>query len=175
VLRPAEIEAPELGETLNREALFGAARVFSRNLGVECTTEGAALVIAQDGAGHIRLEEDGGICLCLPIAEPVERRRSHASFPAIIEETLLARITAGLGYASWLLDHVDPTQRLTHIACAAQLEAGGFMAWRTQREQDASPMAAQYRCLATMSESRSRCKNPVPRSGSTVSDWRRIC
>jgi hypothetical protein len=68
-------------------------------------------------------------------AEPV----SHTSFPAIIEETLLARITAGLGYASWLLDHVDPTQRLTHVAFAAQLEAGDFMAWRTQREQDASP------------------------------------
>src|SRR3954452_13558459 len=29
------------------EALFGAARVFSRNLGVECAMEGAALVIAQ--------------------------------------------------------------------------------------------------------------------------------
>jgi len=27
---------------------------------------------------------------------------------------------------------------VAHIACAAQLEAGGFMAWRTQREQDAS-------------------------------------
>lgn len=53
-----------------------------------------ALVIA----GRCRanwLEEDGGICLCLPVAEPVERRRNHTSFPAIIEETLLARITVG--------------------------------------------------------------------------------
>ncbi|MEA2895965.1 MAG: hypothetical protein QOJ84_1580 [Bradyrhizobium sp.] len=139
ILRPAEIEAPELAETLHREALFGTARVFSRNLGVESAIRGAALVIAQEGAGHIRLEEDAAICLCLPMAEPVERRRSHTSFPAVIEETVLARITTGLAYASWLLDHVDPTQRLTHVACAAQLEAGGFMAWRTQREQDASP------------------------------------
>jgi hypothetical protein len=155
VLRPAEIESPGLADAMHREALFGTGRVFSGSLGVKSGMNGAALVLEQDGGGRIQLEEDGAIALRLLLDEPEQRRRSHMSFPAIIEETVLTRITAGLGYASWLLDHVDPTQRLAHIACAAQLEAGDFMAWRTQREQDASPNGG------TMSMSSNDARTPV--------------
>jgi hypothetical protein len=139
VLRPAEMEASDLAEALHREALFGGSRIFLRNLGVESGIDGAALVLEQEGGGRIQLEEDGAISLRLPLAEADQRRRGHMSFPAIIEETVLAQITAGLGYASWLLDHIDATQRLAHLACAARIEAGGYMAWRTQKQQDDSP------------------------------------
>ncbi len=155
LLRPAEIEAAALAEALHREALFGTARVFLGSLGVKTRMDGAALVLEQDGGGRIQLEEDGAVSLRLPLEEPDQRRRSHMGFPAIIEETVLARITSALGYASWLLEHIDQTQRLTHFACAAQLEAGDFMAWRTQREQDASPNGG------TVSMSSNEAKAPV--------------
>lgn len=139
MLRPAEIEAPSLAEALHQEALFGGSRIFFRNLGVESGIDGAALVLEQEGGGLIQLEEDGAISLRLPLEEAGDRRRGHMGFPAIIEETVLARITTGLGYASWLLDHIDATQRLAHFACAARVEAGNYMAWRTQKQQDDSP------------------------------------
>ncbi|MCB1392873.1 DUF4062 domain-containing protein [Nitrobacter sp.] len=154
ILRPAEIEAPVLGEALHREALFGA-RIFFRNLGVETGMDGDSLVLEQQGGGRIQLEEDGAIVLRIALEEADQRRNNHISFPAVIEETVLASITAGLNYASWLLDHVDPTQRLSHIVCAVQIEASDYMAWRTQREQDASPNGG------TMSIYRNEQREPV--------------
>lgn len=139
ILRPAEIEAPTLAETLHKEALFGTARIFTANLGVQNEIDETALVLTQDRGGTLRLDEDGAVLLHLPLEEPDGGRRGSMGFQAIIEERVLARISAGLGYASWLLDHIDPTQRLVHVACATRIEAGGFMAWRTQREQDAEP------------------------------------
>ena len=45
---------------------------------------------------------------------------------SIIEETVLRRLTVGLGFANLLLDRVDPTQRLTHIAIAAVIDASDY-------------------------------------------------
>jgi hypothetical protein len=139
ILRPAEVEAPALAEALHKEALFGSTRILSGSLGIETEIDGTALVLSQERGGTIRLDEDGAILLRLPLDEADRHSRSSTGFQAIIEERVLMRISAALGYASWLLDHIDRTQRLTHVACGARIEAGGYMAWRTQREQDASP------------------------------------
>ena len=40
---------------------------------------------------------------------------------------------------------MDPTQRLTHVAVAASIEASEHLGWRTQKEQDASPHSGQMR------------------------------
>jgi hypothetical protein len=44
---------------------------------------------------------------------------------------------------------------LSHIVCAVQIEASDYMAWRTQREQDASPNGG------TMSIYRNEQREPV--------------
>ncbi len=137
VLRPIEIEAPALRDALHQAALFGEARVFERNKGVEESFEGAALVISQDRGASLRLNEQGAVVLKLPI-ETSEARRS-ASMPALIEEHVQSRIAAALGYGAWVLDHIDPTQKLSTVALAARLEGAEHLAWRTRAEQDASP------------------------------------
>jgi hypothetical protein len=139
ILRPAELEAPSLAEAMHQAALFGAHRIFDGRHGVIPDIEGAVLVLAQDNGNQARLNERGAIELQLGLREPEERRSGFSGFPALIEETVLARIQSGLAYASWLLDHIDRTQRLTHLCMAARIDAGDYMAWRTQREQDASP------------------------------------
>lgn len=138
LLRPAEIEAPDLADALHQAALFGDTRIFDRKHGVDPELKGAALVLTQDDGNRIQLDEQGAILLQMTLNEP-DRERHGYSFPALIEETVLARIQAGLCYASWLLDRIDQTQRLTHVAIAARIAASDHMAWRTQREQDASP------------------------------------
>ena len=139
LIRPAEIEAPDLADALHQAALFGDTRIFDRKHGVDAVLEGAALVLTQDDGNRIQLDEQGAILLQMTLNEPDRDQRGYSGFPALIEETVLAHIQAGLGYASWLLDRVDHTQRLTHVAIAAHIAASDHMAWRTQREQDASP------------------------------------
>jgi hypothetical protein len=139
VLRPAELEAPALAEALHQAALFGGHRIFDGRRGVELDLAGAALVLAQDSGNRMQLDEKGAVQLQLLLREPEEGRGSFSGFPALIEETVLARIQAGLAYSAGVLDHIDATQRLTHLAIAARLDGGDHMAWRTQREQDASP------------------------------------
>jgi hypothetical protein len=52
----------------------------------------------------------------------------------ILVETVEERLTAALHYSAWLLDRLDPTQRLSHIVVAAQI-IGGF-AVAPQRHDD---------------------------------------
>jgi hypothetical protein len=58
--------------------------------------------------------------------------RNHSGIPTLIEESVLARLQAGLSYASWLLDRIDATRRLTHlaIACGALSPASRLPGWR---------------------------------------------
>ena len=137
LLRPAEIEEANLANSLHQAALFGETRIFDHRHGVDFGLEGAALVVGQDDGGRIQLDEQGKLLLRLSVNEHNRERRGSYSFPALIEETVLDRLQAGLSYASWALDRIDPTQRLTHVAIAARIDASDHMAWRTQREQDA--------------------------------------
>jgi hypothetical protein len=138
VLRPAEIEQPALAEAMHQNALFGSARVFDGKQGVRKGMNDDVLELTQENGGLIQLNETGSMLLRLPLREADRNRRDHG-FPAIIEETVLARLHAALDYAAWLLEHIDPTQRLTHLSIAARISASDHMSWRTQREQDASP------------------------------------
>jgi hypothetical protein len=44
-----------------------------------------------------------------------------------------------LAYASWVLEHIDPPQRLSHVVIAARIAGADHSAWRTQREHGANP------------------------------------
>ena len=138
ILRPAEIEQSRLAEALHQNALFGSARIFDGNKGVQKGMDGDVLALTQGDGSLIRLDESGGIVLQLPLEEPSRDRRSFG-FQAIIEENVQARLHGALDYSGWLLQHIDPTQRLTHLCIAVRISASDHMPWRTQREQDASP------------------------------------
>jgi hypothetical protein len=138
LLRPSELEAPGLAEFIQREALFGSQRIFEKSRGTDDEFEGDVLVLQQEGGASVRLAENGSVLLSLPLEDNSGRRTGFSLF-YLIEETVLERLSAGLGFANVLLDRIDPTQRLAQIAVAATIEASDFMGWRTQAEQDASP------------------------------------
>jgi hypothetical protein len=53
--------------------------------------------------------------------------------------TTLRPCLTALRYAVPVLDRIDQTQRITHVALSATLAGGDTVVWRTQREQNASP------------------------------------
>jgi len=145
LLRPARLEARELSEFIQREALFGAQRIFDKVKGTNEVIEGTALVLNQDRGAQIRLDESGSLLLSLPLDDSKERPRAGFGLFAIIEETVVQRLSTGLAFANLVLDHIDSTQRLAHVAVAATIDASDYLGWRTQAEQDASPDSGTMR------------------------------
>ena len=140
ILRPSQIEDPALSEMLEKEALYGPARLFVRGEGTDATVKGGALVLEQTGrhsrgSRSLQLDPQGSLLVRLPVESEGD------ALSVILVETLQGRLAAALRYAAWTLDNVDPTQRLSHVVVAAQL-TGGF-AMRTRREHEASPNSVQ--------------------------------
>jgi uncharacterized protein DUF4062 len=135
LLRPSELEKPSFQEELLQLALFGADRIFTPAKATTADIEEHALILTHDdGAGTVRLDGQGNLTLKLPLTED----GGHGM--VVIQENVTRALAAGLRYAVALLDRIDPTQRITHVALAATLSGRGDTAvWRTQREQDASP------------------------------------
>lgn len=142
-LRPTELEQPALAEDLEREAVYGAQRVFSSQRGTQRSVKGHALVLEQPGPRHgveasLVLSEDGSLVLELPLGEPGGRM----GLPMLIEEHVQRALATGLGFAATIADRIDPTRRLTHIAVAVRVDGAGYMGWRTEAEHAASPNSA---------------------------------
>ncbi len=140
VLRPAELEVDDLGDTLMREALFGPNRILDPARGTNKQLEGHALLVEQDQAS-IQLDELGTVVVAQPARD--EGGRAHMELPVLIEEDIRARIERGLLFAGWILDRVDPVRRLSDVVVVAALLGGGYLEWRTRAEHAAAPNTVQ--------------------------------
>jgi hypothetical protein len=139
ILRPVEIESRDLADAIHQGALFGEARFFDRAKGVQTAVEGAALVIAQERGASVQVDEQGSIVIRIPAEPPTTVRWGHGGLPVLIEEDIHAAIGTALAYGSSLLEHIDPTQRLTHVGIAARIDGSENLTWRTRAEHNASP------------------------------------
>jgi hypothetical protein len=137
VLRPSEIENSSLSKELLKEALFGHFPIFSHADGNEINIEGNCLII-QQGRGErlIQLDAEGNLLF------RIEVERDHGSF-ALIKESLEQQIVNALRYAAAVLERIDPTQKLTHVALAASLAGADYITIRTQAEHNARPNSYQ--------------------------------
>lgn len=135
VLRPAELEAPDLTDALLQAALFGGDRFFDRREGSESEIERHQLVIRQDHASLL-LTQLGDIRVIQPTQREVERR---SYLPVLVEEEVREGIARALRFAAWLLDHVDPKRRLAWVAPTVALTGAGHLGWLTRAQFDARP------------------------------------
>jgi Domain of unknown function (DUF4062) len=140
VLRPSELEDAALIKALHKNARFADAPIFDDERGTESLIEKDTLVLQQEGGAQIQLDEHGSLRLRLPLDRSGGRDRgAFGGLPALIEESVVRELTAGIAYAAWTLDKVDPTHKLTHVAVASMIDATGYVTWRTQAEHEASP------------------------------------
>jgi hypothetical protein len=134
ILRPSEMEQPELAEKLEREALYGNVRIFARGEGTTPNIVNDKLVIKQDGREprYVQLDGQGGIVIRLPIERP-----PNSHFNVIVVEDLQEYLEQVLRYSIWLLDEIDATQRLSHLVVVTSVAGGLGMV--TRSELQASP------------------------------------
>lgn len=141
ILRPVEIEASTLAETMLQSALFGSNQILDRALGNEVALVGGALAIAQERGGSLRLDEQGSLLLCIPIDDNTRRRGGFdtGSMMVLLEEVIQSKLSTALGYAAAVVELIDPTQRITDVAIAVRVSGAEYRAWRTQAQHAASP------------------------------------
>jgi hypothetical protein len=133
LLRPSEIEAPALAQDLLQAALFGPNRVFSPSLGTHHAIRDHALHIEQEKEkGSVILDAQGSILF----RSALDR---SGFMGGVIEEDIEERLAEIFRYADWILDRIDPTQRLSHIAIAVTLIGHDYLAWRSRAEHKANP------------------------------------
>lgn len=133
VLRPSEIEKPALAKELLQEALFGQTPIFTTEAGNDNGVEGSSLIIQQESGNRvIKLDPQGGLLFRLKLEQ-------QSMGMVVIKEQLEQQIVGALKYAAWVLDRIDPTQRLTHVALALSITDADYIVIRTQAEHDASP------------------------------------
>ncbi len=145
LLRPAELERDELADAIQQQAMFGNPRIFDRDGRSSRSIEGDALVLEQDGGARVSLSESGRVELWLPLERQSRRERGFGGLFSIIEESVVRELGNAISFSGWLLEHVDATQRATHVAMAAKIDAADHMGWRTQAQQDASPNSGAMR------------------------------
>ena len=136
VLRPAEIEAPQLVNDVKKAALFGSHPIFDSARGTQHRLEQGALVLAQGEQSEVRdsfrLAPTGD--MLFSVAFP---GRDHV--PVVIEEEVGERLRRALAFAGETLERIDPTQRLTHVSPAVTFEDTQSVVWRSKAEQQAQP------------------------------------
>jgi hypothetical protein len=136
VLRPRELESPDLEEEITREALFSTFRVFDRTSGTHHSIRGNALEIEQDRAS-IYIDQLGTVRLIVP----AERRRTRGDLASIsgiaVHEDIEELLQRGLRLVAWIMDKIDPLRRISDVVPVANVE--GALAWRTRAEQERSP------------------------------------
>lgn len=144
ILRPAEMEAPQLVEHLEQVALYGDSRLFDRSLGVISGLDGSDLVLRQEGGASIRITEQGSVSLRMPLDRPRSARGFDAmSGLVVIEETVKEGIGIALAYAAGVLEKIDRTQRLTHLAIALRIAGAEHRGWRTLAQHAANTTSIQ--------------------------------
>jgi hypothetical protein len=140
VLRPAELEAVELHRFVLTESLTGDCAVLTAAAGTDQAIRGDALELRQQQAERlVRLDESGRVLVIQPA---MEYDRGSAGIPSIIEEDVAGRVERAFRYTARLLDHIDPVNRLTHVAPVVALLGAGYLPWRTRDEQQRSPNQA---------------------------------
>src|SRR5205807_2460178 len=132
VLRPSELEAPPFQRELIKRGLFGEPSIFSTGEGTEAKIEDHAVVLSQEKSSF-SIAEDGSLRFSVALPQ-LER-----SLPVILHEDVFELVSTILRFSAQVLDLVDSTERLSHIALAATVIESGYLAWRTRREHQQSP------------------------------------
>ncbi len=132
IIRPTELEKETFIENLSQMASYGQEAVLTRREGIKELQKGHALLLKQNSRSLL-IDEQGSISL------RVELKTSSSGMSVIIQEDILEKITKALKFFEKVLNKIDPTERLSHVAIVAAINNADCHAWRTKSENEASP------------------------------------
>ena len=130
IIRPATLESTELQEQIEMAIVYGDHRLFDRHLGVQIQSYMDSIEFTQSSAS-VRLTETGSIGVRLNAAYGSDD--DAVGFPAMVEEDMGEKIRKCLQFASSILDSIDSSFRMQHIAIAVTIVGSiAHIPWTTR-------------------------------------------
>ena len=139
ILRPVEIERPELARSILQAALFGPSPIFETTESNTSELIDDRLSVGQANGNAVSIDERGSILISLRVSSP-----DRGMGAVIVEEDVSERMRAALLFSAQILDQIDSSQRLSRVVIAAHLEGTGYSAWRTRAEHQQNPNNITY-------------------------------
>jgi hypothetical protein len=133
IIRPSELEAPALQRHITQAAMFGPSPIFTTAVGTTAAVENHTLRLAQE-ATSFSLDEQGSMLIVRELSEG-----NGNGMLAVIQEDVEALLESSMTFACEMLDHIDSTHRLTHMALAVNLYEASHRGWRTRAQHAAQP------------------------------------
>lgn len=134
IIRPADLERDELKRRIHKAAAFDDDPFLNAGAATEISMIDDALVLKQDNGSSITLFETGNTLLTTKLDADRDHRSNFMDGSVLIEERVANAIQSSLSFGDWILDAVDPTQRITHLGIAVSINGAEHRAWRTQAE-----------------------------------------
>ena len=126
VLRPGELEDESLARVIRAEALTGELAVLDPEDGTKTIVRQGRLSLSQPSR-FVTLDGEGTITIGTPA---VSRHRDATAFAALIEEDILVKLERMLRFGAFLLERIDPVQRVTRVAPVVSLMNAGYAGWQ---------------------------------------------
>lgn len=167
IIRPSEMEDPELQREIEQELLYGKAAVLERRSATDVRIEDDALIFRQERA-EVSVDGTGTVLSRVSLRNP-----DHHGLSAIIEEELRDAVAQALILTAALLDKLDARARVTHVAIHVELLDLTYGAWRTRKEHAAEPNSGVMNIHAPERPAADAIPPTRPRAALTV-DSRRI-
>lgn len=128
VVRPSVLEADSFARQLQQEALFGTHSLFAVEAGALTELREDWLVLSQERAS-VNLNSTGDVVIR---QAAVAADSGVFESPALIEEDITSHLTRALQFSAAILDRIDSTKRVAHIAIVAALTGVRYRTWRTR-------------------------------------------
>ena len=138
IIRPSEIEKPALSQSILRQALFGESPLFVTQEGSKTSFEDGKLLLSQSNGNSFLMDESASMLISSVLTS------QGSGLNVLIQEDVVAKIKSQLIFVSWLLDHIDSSERITRVIPFAHIDDSGYTGWRTQSEQQANPNSISY-------------------------------
>jgi hypothetical protein len=135
MLRPSEVNS-DLLAYLKAEALTGANAVLDTRRATEDEIRGAdSLHLVQDNGASVVLDALGTVRVSTPglmqYNDPLHR---HSL--GIAEDHVAKALMQDISLVSAALDHIDPSQRLSHLCVVAALSGASYLGWSESGRSD---------------------------------------
>lgn len=140
VIRAATIDDEAFADKLQQAAQFGPKRLLDVAAATERNVESDTLSLKQESGASVSIDEASNLVLQVPLG-PSDRqsRLSQMGVSAVIEEDVMEALRNCFEFANYVLEGVDPTQRVSHLAVATTVRNADHHGWRTRAEHQSNP------------------------------------
>ncbi|NII55821.1 DUF4062 domain-containing protein [Luteibacter sp. SG786] len=138
VLRPSDMDSRDLHDAIKQAMLFGPRKLFADVRSLDAAVDSGKLVLRYDGGkAQVSIDGRGTMFIMVPLTP-----REHGL--VMIEEDVRSTIDSAFSFADWIIEKIDSTQRLTHVAPIVAFLGDNIGTWMSEQEFNSRSTLSGY-------------------------------